>query len=244
MAPDTTPTRFSDVCGTIDELKRVLHEEGERVAVDPAPLVEAIVEALGMEARMRERVAEYERFRDALHAQLRAMDALAQEHSGDATEDAAALQALLLRGQVLSDDERAEAERLAEAVRAVASHQEHVLFGWKMAALEVGRAYRAVEGNRRWVLDASDAEHAPLPDEPAWARWLPPSPHRERVLRFLRSGRANLVPGESDAPPLIAFEDGGLMALPTVRWSEEVKNFHPADHAPHPDGLRYRPEGV
>jgi hypothetical protein len=83
-----------------------------------------------------------------------------------------------------------------------------------------------------------------LPDEPAWARWLPPSPHRERVLRFLRSGRANLVPGESDAPPLIAFEDGGLMALPTVRWSEEVKNFHPADHAPHPDGLRYRPEGV
>src|SRR5207245_2058001 len=93
---------------------------------------------------------------------------------------------------------------------------------------------------------------AALPGEPQWARWLPPSPHRERILRYLRSGRAHLLPLSGDRrqatgdgegperPPLVQFEDGGVMSLPVVRWSEDVRNFYPADAPPHAHGLRYR----
>jgi hypothetical protein len=236
-----THTRFSDVCGTIDELKRALAEEPERVAAEPQPRLQAIDEALFMEQRMRERVAEYEGFRAVVAAQLAAMVDLGAPPPDAASAERAALKELIEAGRVLSADECAEAGRLAEMVRAVAQDLEHTLYGFKTAALELGRAYRALEGNRRWVLDDTDAEQVPLPDEPAWSRWLPPSPHRERILRFLRSGRADLLPASPDEPPRIQFEDGGAMLLPTVRWSEEVHNFYPADHVPHPDGLRYRP---
>ncbi len=237
----TTHTRFSDVCGTIDELKRMLVEEPERAAADPQPTLQTIDEALFMEQRMRERVVEYERFRAAIAAQLASMADLATPPPDAASAERVALKELLGTGRVLSADERAEAERLAETIRAVAQHLEHTLYGFKTAALELARAYRTVEGNRRWVLDDTDAEQVPLPDEPAWSRWLPPSPHRERILRFLRSGRADLLPASPDEPPRIQFEDGGVMLLPTVRWSEDVHNFYPVDHVPHPDGLRYRP---
>ena len=62
--PATRPTRFSDVCGTIDELKRLLHEEPAAAA-----LLDTLVdEALLMEARMEVRLHEYEQFRDDVAA--------------------------------------------------------------------------------------------------------------------------------------------------------------------------------
>ena len=233
-------TRFSDVCGTIDELRRTLAEEPETVAIAPEPLVQAIDEALFMEQRMAERVAEYERFRVEVAAQVVAMSTLAPPPDATAA-DVATLRALLQVGRALSPDERALAEQLAEAVRVVAQNLEHTLYAYKDAALALGRAYRTVEGNRGWVLDERDAEAAPLPDEPAWSRWLPPSPHRERILRYLRGGRANLLPAAADQAPYVQFEDGGMMLLSQVRWSEDVHNFYPAGSEPHPDGLRYRP---
>ena len=39
------------------------------------------------------------------------------------------------------------------------------------------------------------------------------------------------------------FSDGGVIALPRVRWSEALRNFYAADDTeapPHPGGLRYR----
>lgn len=236
-----TNTRFSDVCGTIDELKRVLADEPERAAAEPQALEQAVDEALFMEERMRERVVEYERFRAVVLAQATKMATLAAPVS-DIGGEVAELKALLHTGHPLSDEQRREAERHAEAIRGIAQALEHALYAYKDAALEVGRAYRVVEGNRHWVLDERDAESAPLPHEPAWSRWLPHSPHRERILRFLRSGRAALLLAATDEAPMIQFEDGGVMLLPTVRWSEDVHNFYPAGSEPHPDGLRFRPE--
>jgi len=48
--------------------------------------------------------------------------------------------------------------------------------------------------------------------------WLPPSPHREVVLEYLRDGRAHLVERGHRVPPLVVFEDGGAIELPRVRY--------------------------
>ena len=53
-------TLFSDVCGTMDELRRLLCEEYEHIARDPAGLVNPLLEdALFMLGRMRNRQEEY-----------------------------------------------------------------------------------------------------------------------------------------------------------------------------------------
>ncbi len=195
---------------------------------------------------MEPRLHEYERFRAAVVALAAAM-----QEMGDAPRyDPAAplLASLLRRGQVLGEEERAAVVAEAEAMREVAIDLEKRLYRYKDLALALGRAYRDVQGGRSWVLDGDEAETAAeLPGQPAWARWLPPSPHRERILRYLRAGRAHLLPagdaGESqDRPPLLQFEDGGVMPLPVVRWSEDVRNFYPADAPPHARGLLYRDE--
>ncbi len=58
-------------------------------------------------------------------------------------------------------------------------------------------------------------------------RWLPPSPHREAVLEFVRRGRAHIAERGHNAPPLLVFEDGGVMELPLARYKDG--NFSPAD---------------
>jgi hypothetical protein len=79
--------------------------------------------------------------------------------------------------------------------------------------------------------------------------WLPPSPHREEIVDWLRRGRAALLSDEEAArfpagpqgrEPLVQFEDGGVMPLRAVRWSDEVRNFYPLGSTPHPRGRLYR----
>lgn len=48
--------------------------------------------------------------------------------------------------------------------------------------------------------------------------WLPPSPHREAVLDVLADGRAHIVERGHRVPPLLVFEDGGAMELPSARY--------------------------
>jgi hypothetical protein len=51
-------------------------------------------------------------------------------------------------------------------------------------------------------------------------QWLPPSPHREEVLRVIRIGRAHVEERGHNVPPLLVYEDGGTMELPRVRFAE------------------------
>lgn len=61
-------------------------------------------------------------------------------------------------------------------------------------------------------------------------RWLPPSPHREVVLEWVEKGRAHIEERGHNTPPLLVFEDGGVMELPLVRYTPgEGHNFSPAD---------------
>lgn len=63
----------------------------------------------------------------------------------------------------------------------------------------------------------------PIPAE--CERWLPPPPHREAILDFLKQGRASLLPrGEGEAP-LVEFEDGGVMELDKVRYSPQRRFY-------------------
>lgn len=239
-------TRFSDVCGSIDELKRTLHEEPD-VATAEA-LHSLIDDTLFMEARMEVRLGEYEQFREHVSTIAARLHAIERSRRKEALALAPKLRALVGQGRALTDTERTDAIGLAEAIRQVAQDLEDNLGRYKTLALALERAYRDVRGSRPWVLDEDEAGAvAVLPGEPEWSRWLPPSPHRERIIRYLRAGRAHLLPpdGESaaDSAPLVQFEDGGVMPLPVVRWAEEVRNFYPAGSPPHPNGLRYRGRG-
>lgn len=57
-------------------------------------------------------------------------------------------------------------------------------------------------------------------------RWMPPSPHREEVIKFLERGRAHIEERGHNVPPLLVFEDGGVMELPLARYKDG--NFSPA----------------
>ncbi len=238
----TRRTRFSDVCGSIDELKRTLDEEPDAAA----EVLDALIDdALFMEARMELQLGEYEQFREQVSAIAARLQAIEGSRRQEALALAPTLRVLLGQGRTLTGAERSDVTGLAEAIRQVAQDLEDNLGRYKTLALALARAYRDVRGSRPWVLDEQEAQEVgALPGEPEWSRWLPPSPHRERIIRYLRAGRAHLLSpdGESpaDSPPLVQFEDGGVMPLPVVRWAEEVRNFYPAGSPPHPNGLRYR----
>jgi hypothetical protein len=238
-------TRFSDVCGTIDELKRLLHEEPVGGTARAEVFDGLIDDALFMEARMEIRLREYEQFRAAVAAIAAQLQELGPSRRQEAIATAPALKAQLARGWPLSGVERTEVVDCAEAIRAVAQSLEDTLSRYKTLALELARAYRAIQGNRSWVLEDGEAPDNEPIGEPDLARWLPPSPHRERIVRYLRAGRAHLLPtdqapGAEPAAPQVQFEDGGVMPLPAVRWDDDVRNFYPAGLPPHPHGRQYR----
>jgi type II secretory pathway component PulJ len=243
---ETRASRSSDVCGTIDELKRVLEVEPKVAASHPDDLVALVDDALAMEARMEQRLAEYEAWRERIAALAADLQALGSPRSADALDDAAHLRDILRRERTLSDAERAEAFARAEGIRAVASELERTLYRYKELALQLEAAYRQIKGNRSWVLEAGGQEEtvgetADLPGSPDLSRWLPPSPSRERIVRYVRVGRAHLVPAaRDDEPPLVQFEDGGLMPLPSVRWSEDLRNFYAAEAPLGARGRLYR----
>lgn len=239
-------TRYSDVCGTIDELKRMLHEAPEVGAAHPEVFESLIDDALFMEGRMEVRLRQYERFREQVAAITAPLQELGESRRQEAITIAPPLKAQLSSGLPLSAAERAVAVSRAEAIRAVAQHLEDTLSRYKALSLDLARAYREIQGQRSWVLEEEDVPEVQPEGEPDWARWLPPSPHRERIVRYVQAGRAHLLPNdeghgaEPAAPPLVQFEDGGVMPLPAVRWDDDVRNFYPVDVPPHPNGRRYR----
>jgi len=242
-------TRFSDVCGTLDEIKRMLYEQPEVAASESAQLIALVDDVGAMLPRMSMRLQEYEQFREeflTLAASLQTVQSPLRQTAG---AEASSLTTRLAGGRVLSAEERSEAIAWIEAIRDVASNLEKALYRYKEITLEIGRVYHALKGKRGWVLDETEAQTAlgntrDTEGEPDLAQWLPVSPHRERILRYLHAGRAHLLPADAASEgggiPIIEFEDGGVIPLPAVRWSDEVGNFYPVDAPPHPRGLEYR----
>jgi hypothetical protein len=249
-------TRFSDVCGGTDELKRLLTEEPDWAATPEgrAALGALVDDGLYMLARMEERLREYQAFRDLLAGLVERMRQIPEPRLLEAKHEAERIHALLATGGALPAKEITER---AEGIRQVANDMEGALRRYKEAAIEAGRAYLHLKGNRGWddgsaamAAVGGDGSATAAPALPAHIEaWLPPAPHREKIVEWLRSGRATLLSEEEAArypegpqgrEPLVQFEDGGVMPLRVVRWSEEVRNFYPLGAPPHPRGRLYR----
>ncbi len=56
-------------------------------------------------------------------------------------------------------------------------------------------------------------------------RWLPPSPHVEKVIEMVQSGAAHIQKRGHHEPPLIMFEDGGVIELPKARYEETYRGL-------------------
>ncbi|MCC6444493.1 MAG: hypothetical protein IT210_13690 [Armatimonadetes bacterium] len=234
-------TQFSDVCGTMDELKRRLYEDYSALSDDPAGGLNSLLEdARFMLDRMQARLDEYRRFRDILQDLLIKMDQVEPVSAEPARKALGFLHTCAATPESFSDAEIADIARAAEDIRLVAATQEIRLRTFMDLALAVRGSFDAIRGNRPWV--GSEAEAASLSESLArrFQAWLPPEPHRSRLLEFLAASRAVIsenLPGEE---PVVAFEDGGSILMSQVRWSEAIENFHPANTGPGPTGLRYR----
>jgi hypothetical protein len=227
-------TRFSDVCGTVDELKRMLNEGPE--AGTPEVLVGFVQDCVHMLERMEMRLGELQRFGDEVAGLAERMRAIGDSRRSYGLEVAEAMVKRFKEGRALDAREAVYLSDQAEEVRGVAGEMEQLLRRYKEAAMALGRLYREVEGGRGWDREGREAEMAGL--EERLAAWLPPPPHRGQILDYLKKGRAHLLPGEG--PPLVQFEDGGVIALSAVRYSEAVANFVPASFDPSPRAQLYR----
>jgi hypothetical protein len=226
----THQSRFSDVCGTIDELKRLLRDDYAEVALDPeAAIAPLLADARFMLGRMRTRLAEYEEFKERLREVLLLMDCLAEVHAQPADEGLRSLGHCIRSGEDFGSSPVLDMEAAAESIRAVAGSQEDRLRGFMDLALKAGELFEGIRGARPWLMAA--AESAEFVDELVreYQAWMPPEPHRSELLKFLAASRATVVPAaEPGSDPVVQFHDGGAMRMSLVRYDAEIRNFRPA----------------
>ncbi|MBN2452087.1 MAG: hypothetical protein JXR77_16995 [Lentisphaeria bacterium] len=238
----TRQTGFSDVCGAMDELKRLAAEEPDRLAATPGTLVLPLLEdALFMIGRMRQRVLAYRAFREDIREALGALDRLPEVVETPAARGAEGIREWLRRGAPLDAAGVAELHEAAEEVRSVASLQEGVLRQGKEAALQVHAAFEEVREGRPWLL--RDAEKPSAVDRlrRTYQAWLPPEPAAGILLDWLLRDRLTVQEGtRDDGQPVVLFDDGGAIPMSKLRWNAGLENFHPAGSAPGTTGLNYR----
>ncbi|MFP3903385.1 MAG: hypothetical protein ACLFWB_03985 [Armatimonadota bacterium] len=56
-------------------------------------------------------------------------------------------------------------------------------------------------------------------------RWLPPQEHAEKILEWVEEGRCHIEHRGHKKAPILVFDDGGAMELPTVRWMETPRGW-------------------
>lgn len=155
-------TKYSDVCGSVDEFKRHAADGPDALAAARAEIDELFADIRYMIGRMYRRQREYTAFTDRLREIIARLEAVPIVDCAPSDEGLAELERLMDGGDT-SDVERLHA--LAERVRAVASAQEQRLREHRAAALEVLAAYREVRGERDWSRD-----EPPLPSGAAGPR--------------------------------------------------------------------------
>jgi hypothetical protein len=56
-------------------------------------------------------------------------------------------------------------------------------------------------------------------------RWLPESNDAEKIAEWVERGRCHIEHRGHKNAPLLVFEDGGIMELPTVRWAQTSRGW-------------------
>lgn len=238
----TRQTLFSDVCGTMDELKRLHHEEYDHLLEDPPALVSPLLEdARYMLAHMGERLREYDGYRARLRSALQQVEAEANVDLVRAQDALAFFDKIVGSSDRYAATEVGTMAEAAEAIRSVASGLEHRLRVHMELALETHRLFQEMKGERPWVLAEEETGSYKEALEAKYQSWLPSEPHRALLLDMLATSGAGVREGpQPGSEPVIQFEDGGSIAMSQVRYDATVRNFYPAGHKPAPGGRLYR----
>jgi len=143
-----TETRHSDVCGSIDELKRLLKEQPE-LAKRPKKLYELVDNTSYMIYRMQKRIKEYEQFETELASLGKQVAGPEPEQAYRAAEE--------IRNFLQNQPENIKAElewlyECAENIRKVANEQEKCLATHKNQAIKVGKLYEKIKDGRKWEI--------------------------------------------------------------------------------------------
>ncbi len=154
--PDTSEasvvrqTHYTDVCGSLDELKRIEAEEPERVGSEAAHITELLDDIQHMMERMHRRWDVYKEAADALLAAAQQMQAITgPDVPGGLAKLAEMRQFLLERPDEVADNVP-WLHKTAEEVRSVAGNNEQTLYAYREAWIEAGAQYLRVKGSRAW----------------------------------------------------------------------------------------------
>ena len=183
--------------------------------------------------RMRNRLAEYEEFRERLREVLALMDRLDDVHVQPADEANGFLRHSIQSRETFANSAIADIEAAAEAIRSVAGSQEDRLRAFMDLALRTGESFEEIRGARPWLM--ADEESADFLEELVreYQAWMPPEPHRSELLKLLAVSRATVVPAaEPGSDPVVQFHDGGAIRLSLVRHDPGIGNFRPAPFRP------------
>jgi len=227
-------TRFSDVCGTIDEIRNILGR-GRVGPEESVAVLNLLEDAMYMIGRMKLRLEEYERFREDLRSILRSMDRVKPVGVEEAPQIAAEFREEVSKVR-LGKASSEKAIDLAEKIRKIASNLEGALRAYKEKCIAIVELYGRIKGVRDWSRDEEKELGVSLPtlmplDKvlESLREWLPPEPHRTKLIEFVKAGRAYIQPKKRGQPPMVQFEDGGSIPLHKVRYSERIRNFYPVD---------------
>ncbi len=147
----TRQTNYYDVCGTVDELEKLLKEKPELAQADPARLFELIDDACYMLSRMQRRREKYKEFAEAVKSVSKRLSQITGPRTEDAYEKADELRDFLKNSPEKVSGKLRELHSMAEGIRDVANRMEkEVLYAYRDLAIELGEIYARIKGSRKW----------------------------------------------------------------------------------------------
>lgn len=146
----TRQTNFYDVCGTIDEFKKLLEENPELPQSHPARLFELIDDACYMLSRMQRRRAKYREFAAAVGSISERLSRVGGPETEDAYQKADELRKFLRNDPEKVAEKLRDTHELAEGIRDVANRMEKSLYAYRDLSKELGELYAQIKGSRKW----------------------------------------------------------------------------------------------
>jgi len=147
---DLRPTKYSDICATLDELKETFAGDPERLSREPDAVRSLFDDIRYMFGRMHRRLDEYARFTGQLQGIVVEMKNVPHEDLQGALEKLSVLQGTLEENPETPRTALEKLNTLAEQVRDIANHQEQLLRDHKALWIRVWRLYQQVKGYRNW----------------------------------------------------------------------------------------------
>lgn len=144
-------TSYYDVCGTVDELEKILEEDPEVAASDPERLFELIEDTRYMLSRMQRRREKYKEFAEAIAVVSWQLNQITGPNVEDAYQKADELRDFLKNNPEKVTEELQKLYEMAEDIRRVANGMEsQVLYVYRDLAIEIGELYAQIKGSRKW----------------------------------------------------------------------------------------------